>query len=80
MGAIAQCATKEPAEMAALEFPGWTLLFDVAELFVPAGNETVFSAPLINQQEVDLPLNVRRDGSPSLLVAVYCFQRHPEEF
>ncbi len=70
----------KPAEVSALEFPGGAIFFTVAEFFLPAGSKAGFSAPLINQKEIDLPFNVSRDCSPALLVTVDSLERHSQEF
>ena len=66
--------------MTALKFPRGTLLLVSTELLLPAGNQAVCSAPLIDQQKIELPFDMSGDGPPSLLIAVYRFQRHAEEF
>ena len=69
--AFAFCSAEKPAELSRLKFPGRTDFFAVAFFLVPAvflfGREG-FS--LINQQEVDMSLNVERNGTPPLLIAL----------
>ena len=76
MGAVTFGSTEKPAEMAALEFPGRACFFHVTLLFFPAGCQAVLSAPLIDQQKKDLPLDMGRYGSPSLFIAVDRLKRH----
>lgn len=66
--------------MATLKFPGGALFFDCAEFLLPAGGQAVFSAPLIDQQKVELSLDMGGDSAPSLFIAVYCLQGHAEQF
>lgn len=80
LGAVAQGATEEPAEMAALKLPGGALLLEGALLFFPARNKRICSPPLIDQQKIELSFDMGGYGSPALLIAVDGFQRHAEEF
>ena len=69
--AFALGTIEKPAEMAGLKLPGRTGFFTLAFFQIPA----VFSfggfiPALVDQQEVDLPFNMQRNGSPSLLIAL----------
>lgn len=66
--------------MAALKFPGGAFLFLVAGFLFPAWSQAVFSTSLIDEQEVELPFDVRRNRPPALFVTVNRLQRHSEEF
>lgn len=56
--------------MTALKLPGGTLLFYVTEFLFPAWNKTIFSAPLIDKQKVDLSFYVSRNRSPALFITM----------
>lgn len=56
--------------MAALEFPGRTLLFYIAGFFLPARFETVLSTSLIDKQKIEMSFYVDWDRPPALFVAM----------
>lgn len=76
---IAQGATQEPAEMAALKLPGRAVVFLGTVLVFPAWLQIILSTPLVDEEKIDMPLYVIGNCPPSLFVAVYGFQRHAEE-
>ena len=69
---FAYCPINKPAQFAGLKFPGRTFLFLLrGTFFNQPARFSVF--PVLFQsgnQEKHLPLNIGRDGSPALLVAV----------
>jgi hypothetical protein len=80
LGAIAESSAKKPAKVATLKLPGRALLFQIALFSVPAWGEDIVSAPLIDQQEIQLSLNMRWNRSPPLFITVNGFQRHSQKF
>lgn len=66
--------------MAALKFPGGTILLYTAEFFLPARLLTIRSAPLIDKQKIEMSFYVSWNCPPALFVAVDSLQRHAEEF
>ena len=62
----------KPAQIAALEFIGWALLFlfGGTVFYFPTGFVTVEVFMFAGSQKIRLPLHSRRNGPPSLLVAV----------
>jgi hypothetical protein len=79
--AFADGPIDKPAQMTGLKFPCRTFFSAVARTFLddPARLLPLQHPSLSGDQEQDLPLNVARHGSPSLLVAVYSLNRGPEE-
>ena len=80
LGAIAFRTAQEPAEVTALELPGRTVALDGAAFFLPARGQGVGPSPLIDQQEINVPLDMGGDCPPALFVAVNGLQGHAEEF
>ena len=73
-------ATDKPTEPSGLELPSRTLFLLLRPAFL--GNPARLLAspiPLHGYQEEKLPLHMRRYLSPPLLVAVYGFDRRPEQ-
>jgi hypothetical protein len=70
----------KPAELPRLEFPGRTLSLLPSRTFLnhPARlSVLVISYP--SSQKIELPFGVSRHTAPTLLVAVYRFDRGPEQ-
>ena len=68
----------EPTELPCLEFPGRTLSLLLIRAFLdhPARLSTfIFSFP--GGQKIELPFGVSRHPTPTLLIAVYSFDRGP---
>ena len=79
LGTVTKSTAEEPAEVAALELPGRALILLGTYLLLPARCHRVLSAPLVNEQEIELPLDVCRYRSPSLFIAVDCLERHTQK-
>ena len=79
IGAFAKGAAQEPAEVAALKFPGWTLFFLMAVFLFPAGDKIIVSLSLVNQQEEELTFDMGGYGPPTLFITVNCLKRHAQE-
>lgn len=60
--------------MSGLEFIGRALFSHIALFFLPASRKGVVAASLVDKQEIQLSLDMCRNSSPSLLVAVNSFQ------
>jgi len=71
----------KPAKRTGLKLPGGTPAFSFGwALFDdPAGCQFFFASPLSGEQKIELPLRMRRHGSPTLLVAVNRFERRPQQ-
>jgi hypothetical protein len=72
--AITASTADKPAQVAALEFPGRALIFQVAILFFPAGNGCLVFSFMVAKKKKDLPFYVTRNISPTLFVAVHSLQ------
>lgn len=70
----------KPAELPCLEFPGWTVFLLLRRTFLnhPARLLT-FMISFPGDQKIELPFGVSRHPPPTLLVAVYRFDRGPEQ-
>lgn len=78
--ALANGAIDEPAELACLKFPGWTVLFTVSRTFFdgPAGFWSfIFAMASAGKQEKNLPFDMGGNRAPALLIAVYGLNRCP---
>lgn len=73
LGTLTKSATQKPAEMSALKFPCRALIFYLALFLFPAGLQVVFAATLVDEKEIELPLDVVWNSSPALLITVYGF-------
>ena len=73
-------ATDKPTEPSGLELPSRTLFLLLRPAFL--GNPARLLAFMISfpsGQKIELPFSVRRHPAPTLLVAVYRFDRGPEQ-
>ncbi|MBB5347137.1 hypothetical protein HNQ81_000847 [Desulfoprunum benzoelyticum] len=66
--------------MTALKFPGWAAISLRALFFLPARSPIACSSALIDEEKEELAFNMGGNCSPSLLVAVYGFERHAQQF
>ena len=80
LGATAECSIEEPAQMAALEFPGGALFPLGALFFFPARCQTGIPATLIYEEEEKLSFYMRWYRTPALLIAVDGLERHTQKF
>jgi len=49
-------------------------------LFLPARCHISIPTALVDEEEKELPLDMWGNGAPSLLVTVYGFERHTQQF
>ena len=73
LSAVTAGSADKPAQMPALKLPGRALLLHPALFFFPARDRVFMLSFMVADKEEDLPFNMRRNRSPSLLVAVNGF-------
>jgi hypothetical protein len=79
-GALAPGAAEKPAEMPGLEFPRRAFLLVLAPFDGPAILALRLAAvSLVGGQKIELPLDMERDGTPSLLVTLDGLERDPQQ-
>jgi len=71
----------KPTKRTGLKLPGGTLAFSFVRAFLdnPARFQFLLASPLSQEQKKELPLHMRRHGSPTLLVAVNRLDRCAEQ-
>ncbi len=78
-GICPECPAQKPAEVAALEFPGWAPFFSGAVFDDPARDESLSVFLLIDKQEIELAFDMSGNCPPALLITVNSFQRNAEQ-
>lgn len=79
LGMLPARATHKPAKVPAVKFPGWAILLFQATLSLPARDQRFVLMALTDNQEIEIPGNVRRNGAPALFIAVDGFQAHAQD-
>ncbi len=71
-------STDKPAQITTLKFISRTLIFHLTRFSFPTWLYNLLAAfLLLIDKKPELTLNVQRNLSPPLLIAVNCFQRYP---